>query len=81
MDRNEAIKQVEKITCLGRNRPRPGWAAGCTPINIDGTWYPTAHCFNSNRSACFKSVVQFLQDHNVPHFVQHVERAVSVVII
>ena len=74
MDRNEAIKQVKNLICLGRNRPRAGWAAGYRHIDIAGAPYCTVHCFNSDRSACFKSVVQFLQDHNVPHFVEYVDR-------
>ena len=74
MPLNETIISVEKIICPKNNTPRAGWTCGYNCITIDNKHYTTVNVFNSNRSKCFKDVVKYLQDNNLPHRIEVVYR-------
>jgi hypothetical protein len=74
MPTNEVIITVQNIICDKPNRPRSGWCMGGDIVYIDNKHYPTLHIFSSNRSKCFKEVVKFLVDNNIPHMVEQVNR-------
>ena len=79
MEFNEVVVAVEKIICPVEKHPRKGWSSGYNLIVLRDNYsveksYSTTHVFDSNRSKCFKDVVKFLEENQIPHIVEQVDR-------
>ena len=64
---NDAIIHAKKIThkdkaCIG----------GYNGVDIDGKFYVSTFQFKSNRSKCYDTLVNYLQENKIPHGIEKV---------